>query len=227
MNKDQKKQFTHLRKAVIKDITADKKKTIAIIRAVKSASELYCNYYISQVLTASNRAKTLAEQKNIAIRKIDKYFEKKTQKALARIEKAENTIPSNDLTININWKRNSTWGSNPTAESWGNGYHSSKSISGCGYDKGSTAMADAINQDYGVLHLMYALENKRLGKREKVERRQFMGYGSGYGVLPYFEGGVGISSLVNILKNIGYSTNWTSGKTWDSITATLEKAARV
>lgn len=43
-----------------------------------------------------------------------------------------------------------------------------------------------------------------------------LGYGSGYSVLPYFEGGVGMSSLLDLFKRGGYSVrSATSGRLFD------------
>lgn len=45
-----------------------------------------------------------------------------------------------------------------------------------------------------------------------VDNRNICGYGSGYGVIPYFEGGVGVGCFWDILKRGGYTTRCNYGK---------------
>lgn len=82
---------------------------------------------------------------------------------------------------------------------------------GYGYDKHSTALAEILNMSPEILKRLYKAEDKRLGMgkvlsdREDNSRREVIGYGSGYGVVPYFEGGVGASCHVQILERLGYT----------------------
>lgn len=72
-------------------------------------------------------------------------------KTQARIDAEKNQKPVQSITINIEWVKSRTWGSNPhaTAEvhyqdgtfERRNGYK----CSGCGYDKESTVIADVFN----------------------------------------------------------------------------------
>jgi hypothetical protein len=76
---------------------------------------------------------------------------------------------------------------------------------GCGYDKHSTALAEILNLHLPILKRLYKAEDKRLGIKKSDARRDVIGYGSGYGVVPYFEGGVGSSCHVQILERLGYT----------------------
>jgi hypothetical protein len=59
---------------------------------------------------------------------------------------------------------------------------------------------------------MYELKNKK----HKLTNRELFGYGSGYGILPNFEGGVGVSCYDRIFNAIGYEFKTvSSGKTFD------------
>lgn len=141
--------------------------------------------------------------------KLLKFIEKKR---LNEIEEELNFINSveeaddfkNDLVITIEWKKSRMWGSNPKA--YTNYGFESESIGGCGYCKTSTATAYALNSHKPILKLLYTMEEKRLNKKIKTDRRDFIGYGSGYYALPKFEGGVGVSSHEMIIKNLGL--NW-------------------
>ena len=123
------------------------------------------------------------------------------------------------------------WGANPNAECWysykdaeGNhrsGYVTSGSIGGCGYDKGSTAVAMCLNQINEVLKPLYVIKNNVVPMEQ--QNRDIFGYGSGYGILPSIEGGVGVSCYPKIFKSIGYKfTTQASGKTFDVYTITKD-----
>jgi len=93
----------------------------------------------------------------------------------------------------------------------------SGSIGGCGYDKLSTAVAECLNQVNAVLRPLYLMKDKHTGKKN----HEYLGYGSGYGILPNFEGGVGVSCYPRIFENVGYEFKTiASGKTFDVFTIT-------
>jgi hypothetical protein len=71
---------------------------------------------------------------------------------------------------------------------------------GYGYDKHSTALAKILNLHDTILRKMYLAKDKKI----KESNSDALGYGAGYGVLPYFEGGVGSSCHVKILRGLGY-----------------------
>ena len=151
-----------------------------------------------------------------------KAQDKELQKELTRIQTVFNAPELLEITISIEWKRSQMWGSNPNAtasEHTTNGYnrYESGSISGCGYDKESTALANAVNQSNAFLKLMYAVKEVN----PTVKNHDLFGYGSGYGILPNLEGGVGTSCYYKIMEKLGYKFNKTaSGKTFDVYTIT-------
>lgn len=127
--------------------------------------------------------------------------------------------------ISVEWKRSAMWGSNPNAECWasfinkdGNRdsvYIQSGSIGGCGYDKLSTAVAKCLSQVDAVLKPLYELKNENID----AKNNDLIGYGAGYGILPYIEGGVGVSCYDRIFKKIGFDFKQVaSGKTFDVFT---------
>lgn len=135
-----------------------------------------------------------------------------------------------EVKITMEWKRSQMWGANPTAEAWyrykdadGNlcsNYVKSGSIGGCGYDKGSTAVAECLNQINEVLKPLFAKKDKAM-KIDKRDNRDLLGYGSGYGILPRIEGGVGVSCYPAIFAAIGYKFATTaSGKMFDAYSIT-------
>lgn len=159
----------------------------------------------------------------------EKAVEFATKRALKEIERE--TIKKNDkllrardadevktVSISVDWKRSSTWGYNPTATVIINGVHEYRgTASGCGYDKRTAAIAAALNQSIVILKMLYTTKEKALEamKPEEIEaakkgycfgcetNRAFLHYGAGYGVLPYFEGGVGMSSFLGVFEACG------------------------
>lgn len=168
---------------------------------------------------------TRADAIEYASKRATAETDKQRQKYLSRINAAENAPDLLSLSISVEWVRSQTWGHNPhavtnihTASGWSN---EEGRASGCGYDKRTAAIAEALNKSPSVLKMLYIMEEKRLNEGEKQTRRDFIGYGAGYGVLPYFEGGVGIESFCTVFQNCGYKFDYTaSGRTFDAYTVT-------
>lgn len=144
-----------------------------------------------------------------------RYFKqamKDLEKRIARMVRVfENDLPM-EITVTVEWKRSSTWGHNPHVTANIDGVVYRGTASGCGYDKESTAIANAFNQSTAMLRLLYTLKASALleGKKpgENNSNTPLCSYGAGYGALPYYEGGVGSNCFWSILKNCGYSTKY-------------------
>lgn len=146
---------------------------------------------------------------------------KKQAKKEQRINAIKNGGKLIEATISIEWKKSKMWGNNPTAEAQiisenadgTKNYLSycSGSISGCGYDKESTAVANVLNQSNAVLKAFF----------DKVtpdaKERELFGYGIGiYEGIATISGGVGVSCYYRNFESIGYKFEKTaSGKTFD------------
>ena len=87
--------------------------------------------------------------------------------------------------------------------------HSTSSITGCGYCKESTATAQLLNQNETIMKRLYKAKNKKA----TAKNNDLLGYGSGYGILPSFEGGVGVSCHVRILEKLGYKVTQSGNNT--------------
>lgn len=136
---------------------------------------------------------------------------------LDAVESATKGIKS--ITITVEWKKSKMWGHNPTATAefifTDNTFarYKSESIGGCGYDKESTATGQALNQCNELLNMLYAKKDAN----PEQNQRETLGYGSGYGVLPYFEGGVGFTCHAHILEKLGFNYLHTaSGETFNA-----------
>lgn len=172
------------------------------------------------------QAGTLAREKavEIAVKRGTRNIMKWKERQIEKLHTAAAAPTLADVDISVEWKRNSTWGANPTADvrtvdGWFTGH-----ASGCGYDKESAAVAEALNQSAAVRKVLYTLAENALQNGKSFSRfangnvswGDVIGYGSGYAVLPYFEGGVGVSCFWSILKNAGYEIRHVSnGKMYD------------
>lgn len=132
------------------------------------------------------------------------------------------------LSVAVEWKRSSYFGYNPTATARTDDGTFTGRASGCGYDKESAAVAEALNQSPAVLRVLYEAAEKHMENGESfktlssgcVSWGDVLGYGSGYAILPYFEGGVGVSCFWSILSKYGFSCRCAaSGRHFDSYTA--------
>ena len=168
-----------------------------------------------------------------AIKRAINENEKYKNKTLFKIAEAENAEELKYIRINVDWVRNRTWGYNPKVEMWTNCGYYTGSASGCGYDKESSAIAEALNNSPEVMRKLYELAEKMLGEVGNVAYksdlnciswRNSIGYGSGYSIRPYFEGGVGIGCFESIFNKMGYSWhNAGSGKNWDCYNITKKE----
>ena len=118
------------------------------------------------------------------------------------------------IKIEVEWYKSRTWGLCPSVDlTWldvdGRWHKASRAgyASGCGYDKHSAAVAEALNKHFK--NLLYSARNKRLANKP---------YGISYhqGSFPYFEGGVGMECYPRVFAWLGYTMKRVaSGKTYD------------
>lgn len=215
-------EFKNIRRQAQKDLEASTKKVIDFLKV----GDIATNWSYQRELTARQKEKTEAEQRVILIKKEQRKAAKRWEAINAKITEIENAPDLLSLSISVEWKPSRMWGANPrasarihTADGWQ--YTESGSVSGCGYDKQSTATAEALNQSTSVLKELYKAFEKALKHNKTAALREVLGYGSGYGRRPYFEGGVGVSCLYTIFKNCGFIfENTASGKMFESYTVT-------
>ena len=215
-----------LKNNVKKENAKQLKKAISDLKKAKK-SDLIDLWYYREKLTAqqieklNNKELTTKEIKEMLQKKIIKEYRKRLEKDLKRIEtiaQANNEIEN--INISINWVKSPAWGYNPHATiTTNNGGITEGRASGCGYDKESAAIAEALNKNNDILKLLYVAKNKKMTLKNN-SNRDLLGYGSGYGVLPYFEGGVGASSLMNIFRKLGYNIQEYHTNTSDFYTIT-------
>ena len=147
-----------------------------------------------------------------------KEIERQTIKTQDKLLRARDADEIKNVSISVVWKRSATWGYNPHATVIINGVQRFEgSASGCGYDKRTAAIGEALNQSDIILKMLYTAKENALSTMppEQIEEakkgyhfgcetnRDFIHYGAGYGVLPYFEGGVGMESFTGVFEACG------------------------
>lgn len=218
-----------------------------LIKAVETEQKNRLNDFINEVnqVETIEKLKTnwrfndlIPKGKNISsysIEALKAYLIKRKEKSIYKIiENQVNYINSIseageliDVKVSIEWKKSKMWGNNPKAEAWAtfinkfghtdSVYVCSRSIGGCGYDKQSTAVAECLNQIKEVLKPLFAIKNDNID----TKNHSLIGYGSGYGILPNIEGGVGVNCYTTIFNKIGYNfATVASGKNYDVYTIT-------
>ncbi len=182
---EQLKLFPNLFNALCSEININANE---IKEGIKLHTELknFDTWYYKRLLPKSKSIsdfKTVDEIKSYLFKRIDKNTAKKIDENLNHLLLVEAANDFKYFNISVEWKRSKMWGSNPTASGYDyNGSYSSGSISGCGYDKLSTAVADVLNQSLALKKALYLVRERDL----TTSLHDLFGYGSGNRLLPYF-----------------------------------------
>ena len=138
--------------------------------------------------------------------KMLKETKKQLDKELKELEKIENNHKLFDtLYIQIQSKKTSLGYQFKATLSDNIEKIEGKYTGGWGYDKLSSAISEVLNEYLPLKELLYNYKEKYLFENKLIQanNHEIFGYGSGYGILPYFEGGVGVSSYYKIFNTIG------------------------
>jgi hypothetical protein len=131
-------------------------------------------------------------------------LEKIRSAVLEKIRVAETAEKPEHILLWVDWKESRTWGKNPHVELIVGNKVYRGAATGCGYDKESAAIADALNACPGTLKILYEVKDAALAGDANISNENAIGYGAGYGALPYYKGGVGANTLIAILEKCGY-----------------------
>lgn len=229
--------FAQLNKAIIAEATAEKAKTRFYIENgfCESWAEDHRKHSdegIKRYCTARRwdqyQSGEITREKIVELTaaRMEKQEDKRTAERLAKLERVAATADLESVSISVEWKRNPTWGRNPTATvtihagtEW---KQFTGTASGCGYDKRTAAIGAALNQSRSVLKMLYTAKENALAtftaeqiaatrKHGTESNADFIHYGAGYGVLPYFEGGVGMSSFRGVFEACGFKCTADTG----------------
>lgn len=222
--------FTHLAEAIRKEYEQKKADKIYYIRHgyIPTWAAEHCTDFERGLKEYSTPAKWEAFKNGAITReKAEAHAITRALKALDKSEKIDleklatvAACPAADwLTISVNWTRSKTWGYNPHAIVTTDRTNTEGTASGCGYDKESAAVAHALNDSPAILRILYetaenALKNGYKLPKDGSKWGGVLGYGSGYSILPAFEGGCGCSCFRSIFEKCGYT--WKTGRSSDT-----------
>lgn len=192
--------------------------------------EYSTNYRWSQYQTGKiSREKAI----KLAVVRELKRLEKEIFDDLEKLESIENARIPRYVSIRTEWVNSRTWGENPHTNVYVQGEGSFEGrASGCGYDKESAAFASAAKGSFALKKILCELKESALkeGKSDKskttctgIDNREVCGYGAGYEPIPYFEGGVGMNSIISIFRKYGYKVVESHGKKYDSYELELKE----
>ena len=115
---------------------------------------------------------------------------------MERVELVAQYRRPEQISIVVEWHKSRMWGYNPTATVTGEKRTTEGRASGCGYDKGSAAIAGALNQNPEALRILY----------DHAEAGEAFPYGVHvWAGLPSFDGGCGVSCFYSIFEACGYT----------------------
>jgi hypothetical protein len=142
----------------------------------------------------------IKDRENKVIKRLKENSQKEVDRLFKKIDLVNSASDNleRSIIINIVFSKSRTWGYCPVAEDNFGNY--AGSITGCGYDKESTASAKILNCHNLILKRMYKLKNDNID----IKNGELFGYGSGYSLLPFFEGGVGIDCHIRILEKLDF-----------------------
>jgi len=228
--------FPNLTKAIHKEFKQKRTDFLKGLSLENDIKSILDKWYYRELLTDTTKKKDWSNDiKGLKLYLIKRYEARQSAKLDKELNHLQTVFNADDLisiSIQMDWKNSKMWGSNPQAQAKVSmlksyDYFEGSRVGGCGYDKGSTAVAEAINQSNSLLKAMYTIKDK--AKNVNLKNQDIFGYGSGYGLLPYFEGGVGVSCYNRICNAIGFEFKTTaSGKTFDvySITKLTKKSKK-
>lgn len=225
--KEETPVFPNLTAAVNAHFDENAAKFAANLETITTGEALAGWYYRNRMTPAALRmaqetdpAEHLpAKVREKMVSRFQRENENDRQKYLHKLERAANAPELRDLTVCVEWAKNRTWGANPTATVTANDshhYETTGHASGCGYDKESAAIANAMNANAAVLRILYThAEN---GGKFAYSVYTFAG-------LPYFDGGCGVSCFRNVFEGCGYEwRDLVHRKTFDSYMMTPANA---
>ena len=133
---------------------------------------------------------------------------KKRQAMLNRLDAVSQAEPLQYVEARVEWKKSRTWGYNPHVDAWTTGSHyDTGKASGCGYDKESAAIGEALADSLSLQR--FIIENlSKLKDEYGIETR--------FGIAHLSIGGKGVSTLLNLFRKVkGWTVDEMHGNSFD------------
>ena len=185
-----------------------KKELEKVVKNIEAGNMDTINFYITDLRKQQLKDGkiTLEKVQQIAIKKASKEIEKRTAKKIEKVKYIDSTITKmEDINIIVQTKKTNLGYQYKAILATDTLRIEGKYTGGWGYDKLSTAISEVLNQYNPLIKLMYNYIDDKMWDEGSltINNHKVLGYGSGYGILPYFESGVGVSSFYKIFDNLG------------------------
>ena len=185
-----------------------KKELEKVVKNIEAGNMNTINFYITDLRKQQLKDGkiTLEKVQQIAIKKASKEIEKQTAKKIEQVKYIDSTITKmEDINIIVQTKKTNLGYQQKAILATDTIRIEGKYTGGWGYDKLSSAISEVLNQYHPLMKLMYDyIDNKMFEEGSlTINNHKVLGYGSGYGILPYFESGVGVESFYTIFDNLG------------------------
>ena len=185
-----------------------KKELEKVVKSIEVGNMNTINFYITDLRKQQLKDGkiTLEKVQQIAIKKATKEMEKQIAKKMDQVKNIDSTIENiEDINIIVQTKKTNLGYQCKATLATDTLRIDGKYTGGWGYDKLSTAIAEVLNQYQPLMKVMYKYIDDKMWEEGSltINNHEVLGYGSGYGILPYFENGVGVSSFYTIFDNLG------------------------
>ena len=179
-----------------------------VVKNIEAGNMNTINFYITDLRKQQLKDGkiTLEKVQQIAIKKATKEVEKQTAKKMDQVKNIYATMENiEDINIIVQHKKTNLGYQYKATLATEKTRIEGKYTGGWGYDKLSSAIAEVLNQYKPLMKLMYNYIDDKMFEEGSltINNHKVLGYGSGYGILPYFESGVGVSSFYTIFDNLG------------------------
>ena len=185
-----------------------KKELEKVVKNIEAGNMITIDFYITNLRQQQLKDGkiTLEKAQQIAIKKATKELEKRTAKKIEKVKNIYATIENmEDINIIVQTKKTNLGYQHKAILATDTVRIEGKYTGGWGYDKLSTAIAEVLNQYQPLMKAMYEYIDDKMFEEGSltINNHEVLGYGAGYGILPYFESGVGVSSFYKIFDNLG------------------------
>ena len=185
-----------------------KKELEKVVKNIEAGNMNTINFYITDLRKQQLKDGkiTLEKVQQIAIKKANKEAEKQTAEKIEKVKNIYATTENmEDINIIVQTKKTNLGYQYKAILATDTLRIEGKYTGGWGYDKLSTALAEVLNQYQPLMKAMYDYIDDKMFEEGSltINNHKVLGYGSGYGILPYFESGVGVSSFYTIFDNLG------------------------
>ena len=167
----------------------------------RSADDIKRRYYedltpkTAEALTKAGEGMPNAETLEKIIKKHTRRAKKATAERLQKLADVEAAELPQVINISVEWHRSAVWGYNPAVTVKAGNSITYGKASGCGYDKRSAAVAEALNANPEALKIIY----------KYVDDGGVLPYGARvWAGLPKFTGGCGVGCYQSIFRACGY-----------------------